>query len=167
MSKRKTNVNEAAPELNPVVEAVSAPEIPAIVDAAPEPTPEANDAPAPKRKGAKRKAKASDATLADLAEGYLKHLEEIGRSNGTVFSYRLELAVALDELGADTKAIDLTPERVVAFLASDRVNLTRSGTPKARVSVAKTTRVLRQSLQWAAEAGLIAKAPIPEDAASY
>lgn len=48
-------------------------------------------------------------------------------SRGTVYVYRLELAVALDGLGAETPARDLTPEAVVRFFASDRVTKTRAG----------------------------------------
>jgi hypothetical protein len=78
-----------------------------------------------------------------------------------VFSYRLELVLALSELGSDTLACDLTPERVGEFFTCDRVNKTRTGVLKARVSVLKTQRVLRQALVWAARAGLVVKAPLP------
>lgn len=166
MSKKKTIVNEAAPALNPVVEGVSAPEIPPLGDPKPEPAPAPSDAPAPKKKGAKRKAATGDATLEQLAEGYLAHLEQTGKSQGTVFSYRLELVVALGELGRETRLLDLTPEKVLAFFVSDRVTKTRTGVLKARVSVLKTQRVLRQALVWAAETGLLEAAPLPEGAAS-
>lgn len=138
-----------------------------VAEPAPAEAPESSAAPASKKKGGKRKAASAETTLEALAEGYLAHLDESGKSRGTVFSYRLELAVALDELGAETKLAELTSERVLAFFVSDRVNKTRTGVLKARVSVLKTQRVLRQALVWAAEKGLVEKAPLPEDAATF
>ena len=89
------------------------------------------------------------------------------KSEGTNFSYRLELVVAGAELGADTKVHDLTPERVLLFFTSDRVMKTRSGRPKSNLAYEKTRRVLRQALAWAEQAGMVAKAPVPELTASH
>lgn len=116
----------------------------------------------PKPRG-KRKAAHVGVTLAQAAEGYLRSLEDAGKSQGTVFSYRLELVMALSELGAETAIADLTTERVQAFFESDRVCKTRTGVEKARVSVLKTRRVVRQMLVWAEGAGLVEKAPVPEE----
>ncbi len=138
-----------------------------VAEPAPADAPEPSAAPASKKKGGKRKTASAETTLVEMAEGYLAGLEASGKSNGTIFSYRLELAVALDELGAETKLADLTSDRVLTFFACDRVNKTRTGVLKARVSVLKTQRVLRQALVWAAERGLVEKAPLPEDAASF
>jgi hypothetical protein len=131
---------------------------------APGPT---SEAPAPKKKG--KKAKPADATLTleVLAAKYLAHLEDAGKSNGTLFSYKLELITALDELGKDTKVAGLTPTRVLEYFVSDRVTRTRAGVQKAKPTVDKTRRVLRLALVWAQDAGLIEKAPVPEDAATY
>lgn len=126
----------------------------------PAPTPETTPATTPE-------VTASEATLEALAEGYLEHLADIGKSQGTVLSYRMELVTALAELGRETLVSDLTPDRVLEFFVSDRVTKTRSGVLKARVSVLKTQRVLRQALVWAQETGLVAKTPLPEDAATF
>ena len=69
-----------------------------------------------------------------------------------------------DRLTIRLSAPDITPERVLAFFACDRVTKTRGGDLKARVSVLKTQRVLRQMLVWAEGAGLVEKAPVPEAA---
>ena len=135
--------------------------------AAPSPEPTDTTTTAPEKPRKAKKAKAPDITLATLAERYLACLEEVRKSQGTLFSYKLELVVAMEEIGGDTKLADLTPERVLAFFICDRVMKTRSGVAKARPTFEKTRRVLRQALVWAAEAGLVAKAPLPEDAASY
>jgi hypothetical protein len=121
--------------------------------------------PAPERKkGKKTKA---DLTLADLAERYVAHLEQEGKSAGTSASYGLELKTALSELGADTKLADLTPEMVALYFASKRVTKKKNGKHKSPLSIAKTQRVLRLALVWAVEKKLIEKAPLPEELATH
>jgi hypothetical protein len=83
---------------------------------------------------------ATGATLADLAAGYLAHLEASGKSQGTVLSYRLELTIALNELGKNTPTRELTGERVKAFFESERVTKTLSGRMKSPLSIDKTRR---------------------------
>lgn len=102
-------------------------------------------------------------TLQDLCGGYIQHLEDSGKSVGTVFSYKLKLVLAMAELGAKTKASALTPKRIAEFFESDRVMRTKSGVEKAPPTFLKTRRVLRQALVWAAETRLIPKAPLPEE----
>jgi hypothetical protein len=158
MAKKKT-VNEEI-----VVAEIEQPTMASGVEQAPEPT---SDEPAPKKKAKKPKTVTADITLEDLAAKYLQHLEDAGKSNGTLFSYKLELMTALDELGKATKLADLTPARVLEYFTSDRVMKTRTGVAKARPTFLKTQRVLRLALVWAQDAGLIEKAPLPEDAAAY
>ncbi len=68
-----------------------------------ETTPAADAAPtAAPAKPSKSKKSKSTATLEQACEGYLRHLEESGKSQGTLFSYKLELVVAMEELGAKT-----------------------------------------------------------------
>lgn len=93
------------------------------------------------------RAKPTSLTLRELADRYLRHLEERGATLSTRFSYQLELGVALRELGPDTKVGEVTEERLAAFDVCDRVTKTRAGRPKARVSVEKTRRVVRQALR--------------------
>ncbi len=112
-----------------------------------------------------RKVKA-DLTLAGLAERYLAHMEETGKSSGTLFSYKLELVTAMNELGGKTRLADLTREKVGLFFASYKVNKTRTGRPKSPLSIAKTQRVLRLALVWAVSAKLIETAPLPEEVAT-
>ncbi len=128
----------------------------------------------PKRRGGKRGSKATataaakgGATLAEVFESYVDSLDKAGKSDGTIASYKMELALAGADLGLDTKIADLTPDRVVLFVASDRVQKTRSGRAKSPLSTAKTERVLRQALLHAEATGLVAKAPLPEQAATH
>jgi hypothetical protein len=154
MAKKK---NVDAPATEPAPEVIAT-ETPVPVE----------ETPAPKQKKAKKaKAATADITLEDLAGKYLQHLEDAGKSAGTTFSYRLELILALDELGKDTKLADLSPTKVLDYFVSDRVTKTRSGVLKAKPTVDKTRRVLRLALVWAQEAKLVETAPLPEDAAAY
>src|SRR6185436_17735771 len=133
-------------------------------DGEPVSSPEAVEGVQPKKKGKKTKA---DLTLAGLAERYVAHLEEDGKSAGTAASYGLEMKTALAELGAVTKLADLKPEHVVGYFASKRVLRKKNGKHKSPLSIAKTQRVLRLALVWAEEKRLIEKAPLPEDLATH
>lgn len=105
--------------------------------------------------------KSTSPTLADVADGFLADLEKRSKATSTVTSYRTDLGIALRHFGAETKATDITPKQVEAFNACAAVTKTRAGKTKAKPGVLKTRRVLRLALVWAADAGLIEKAPIP------
>ena len=155
---RKTK-NEA--ETTNPIEAPVATE-PASEPTAPEPEPSAES---PKPKGKRKKlALSGTATLADISASYLEHMENKGNSTGTIASYGMELKTAMAELGEATPIAEITPEKVQAFFKSKRVMKLRSGKNKSQLSIDKTRRVLRLALVWAAERGIIAKAPIPEPA---
>jgi hypothetical protein len=150
-SKTQTPVGVATePAVEPAIQVASAPE----------------EAPAPKtapKTKTTRKPKA-DVTLAELAERYIKHLEDQGKSPGTCSSYGAELKLAMKELGPETLIASLTPEQVQAYFESKAVTKLRSGKKKAQPSIDKTRRVLRLALVFAAEKKLIASAPIPAPA---
>ncbi len=155
MAKKTKNQAEAAPEAETTNETV--------IETAPE---TATATELPKKTKGKKKAKlpSGTATLADIAAGYLAHMEEAGKSDGTISSYRVELKTATSELGETTPVADITVERVQEFFNSARVTKLRSGKSKARPSIDKTRRVLRLALVWAAERGIVATTPIPEPA---
>jgi hypothetical protein len=125
------------------------------------------DEAAPVEDAPKKKVKKTDTTLSDLSEKYMRHMENAGKSNGTCFSYKLELATAISALGADTKLADLTPEKVALYFGCARVNKKKNGKVKSPLSISKTQRVLRLALVWAEGAKLIAKAPLPENLATH
>ncbi len=134
-----------------------------VVEPAPAAEVEAEETTAKKR-GRKPK---GEMTLSELADKYLAHMEESGKSSGTCFSYRLEMATAINALGAETKVAELTPEQVMLFFGSDRVQKKKNGKAKSPLSIAKTQRVLRLALQWAENTRVIEKAPLPEDATTH
>ena len=123
------------------------------------PTPEA-EAP----KAAKKKEKRAP-SLADLSDKYLAHLEKDGHSAGTIASYGLELRTAMGELGAGTLIAGLTMKQIRAYFDCAKVTKKKSGKHKSPLSIAKTRRVLRLALVWAAEKKLIEAAPVPEEKA--
>ena len=128
--------------------------------------PAATEDAAPKAKkprhAKKKEAAPGNATLADIAAGYLAHMEEKGNSTGTIASYGMELKTAMAELGEEIRVADLTLERVGEYFASKRVTKLRSGKNKSQLSIDKTRRVLRLALVWALERGIIEFAPLPE-----
>ena len=124
--------------------------VPEAIESAPEAPAEPQPAPAPE---AEPETAAQPATLADLAAAFEIHLE--AQSVGTAKSYARELALACSVLGAETPLADLTLKVVADFFDHPRVTTTRDGAPKAASSVAKTRRVLRLALAWAAERGII------------
>ena len=86
------------------------------------------------------------------------------KSAGTAASYAVELRLALAVLGEGTALADITPAMVEEFNGHERVIRTRDGLAKAPSGIAKTRRVLRLALEWAAERGIIPSAPLPYDA---
>ncbi len=103
-------------------------------------------------------------TLNDVANGYLAAIEADDAGQGTLSSYRMELKLALRELGEATPLADLTQAKVLAYFESDAVMRTKHGKPKAQPTWAKSRRVLRLALLWAQDAGLCQVAPIPAPA---
>jgi hypothetical protein len=171
MTKKTKKADAAQADATTTNEATNETPIEATVETQPEtavatePPPEA-EPPKPKKVKGKKKASTptGNATLADIAAGYLAHMEEAGKSDGTISSYRMELKTAAAELGEDTPIADITPEKVQAFFDSKRVTKLRSGKNKSQLSIDKTRRVLRLALVWAEERGIVAKAPLPEPA---
>jgi hypothetical protein len=143
----KTTTPEAPVE--PAIQAATAPEAPASKP------PKKKNAPKPK----------ADLTLADLAEKYIRHLDDQGKSPGTCSSYGAELKLAIKHFGAETAIASITPAQVREYFESKAVTKLRTGKKKSQLSIDKTRRVLRLALVWAAEKKWIASAPIPEPAA--
>lgn len=104
----------------------------------------------------------TQATLRDVVTGFLAWLDSEGAGPGTLASYGMELKIALRELGPDTLVGELTTERVAAFFDGPVVNCTRTGKAKAKSSIDKTKRVLRQALLWAQDEKLVEVAPLPK-----
>jgi hypothetical protein len=103
--------------------------------------------------------KVASITLAELTDRYTKHMEDAGKSRGTVFSYESELRLAQRELGADLSIGAITRDAIETFNNSPRVTLLKSGRPKSQLSIDKTRRVLRLALKWAADTKLIDVSP--------
>ena len=123
------------------------------------PAQEANPIPAK----APRKAR-GEVTLGELAERYIKHLEDEGKSPGTCSSYAAELKLACKHLGADMQISQLTPGHVQAYFDCKAVTKLRGGKKKSPLSVAKTVRVAKQAFEFAVARKWLASAPLPVQA---
>jgi hypothetical protein len=100
--------------------------------------------------------------MACLADLFLGDLEQAGKSRGTVFGYSIDLALAIKYFGGkEAPATVITPKSVAAFFESDAVTKTRTGKPKAKPTIDKTRRVLRQVLVWGEEKGYLPPVAIP------
>jgi len=139
-------MNSTEPAVEPAIQAATAPEAPASKP------PKKKNAPKPK----------ADLTLADLAERYIKHLEDAGKSPGTCASYGAELKLAIKHLGAETPIASITPEMVTEYFDSKPVTKLRTGKKKSQLSIDKSRRVLRLALVYAADRKWITDAPIPD-----
>jgi site-specific recombinase XerD len=129
-------------------------EEPALAEAPAEPKP---------KKGKKSKRETGQTmTLAELAKRYIDSLEETGKSEGTMFSYRIELKTAMKQLGEETLISSLTADDVRRYFDSAAVMKLKSGKPKAMPSYLKTQRVLRLALCFAVERKWLERAPLPE-----
>ena len=102
-------------------------------------------------------------TLKEACDDFLFWMEKLGKSEGTIFSYRLDLKVAQTALGADTDIATLKPESIKAYFESDAVTKTRSGKPKAKPTIDKTRRVLRLALDHVVGQRWLKEAPIPQE----
>ncbi len=163
MGKKRTTAETEAPTSETPIETPAVPEVATTTEA----PPSEQEPPARPTRGRKKKEPAVTgvATLADLAAAYAAQMESDGKSAGTIASYGMELKVAQDEIGAETLLADLAYNEVERFFNCKRVTKLRSGKAKSQLSIDKTRRVLRLALVWAADRGIITKAPIPESAA--
>lgn len=101
-------------------------------------------------------------TLKDLCSAYIASIQMDGRSSGTAASYENDLKVATKFFGEDATLLDMTRDRINEYFHCDAVMKKRNGEMKNAISVAKTRRILRLALVWAADSGWIGEAPIPE-----
>ena len=128
-----------------------------------EPTPpEATAEPKPKKGKKSKRETGQTMTLAELAKRYIDSLEEAGKSEGTQFSYRIELRTAMKHFGEETLISSLTPYQVLTYFEDPKVTRLKTGRIKAKPSIDKTRRVLRLALCFAVERKWLEVAPLPE-----
>ncbi len=123
---------------------------------------EAPAGPKPKKAKKSKREVGEQMTLAELAKRYIDSLEEAGKSEGTMFSYRIELRTALKHFGEEALISSLTADDVRRYFDSAVVMRLKSGKPKAMPSYLKTQRVLRLALCFAVERKWLEVAPLPE-----
>jgi hypothetical protein len=114
---------------------------------------------APKAKpSSKAETPAAPGSLRAVGAAWIESLRTAGHSVSTVSSYTNDLEVAHGFFG-DARAADLTETQIAAFNESKAVLRKKTGKAKAQPTILKTRRALRLALVWAAQTGLIQKAP--------
>lgn len=108
--------------------------------------------------------KPTGVTLDELSERFLQHLEEIGKSRATLFSYSIDTQLLCRKLGGETDVGEITEEQVREYFDSDAVTRTKSGKEKSKLTVDKSRRVARQLLEFALAENIIPVSPVPADA---
>ena len=96
-------------------------------------------------------------------EKYLKHLEEIGKSNSTRYTVTLDLGMLTAYLGEEKELAKLLPVHIAGFFKSEPVN--KIGDPprdRRPATVLQIKRVTRQFLVWAQEQNYLASIPLPK-----
>lgn len=102
-------------------------------------------------------------TLHEAREAYLKHLAKTGKKPATVATYGKDFDLFEFFLGTDRMMDMITPTDVGHFLKSNTCLKLKSGKPRAKPTIDKTTRLVRMFLIWAKETGRVKEAPLPAD----
>lgn len=101
----------------------------------------------------------SEMTLGQAMAEYLEHLKSEGKSERTIYTYRMDAKQITEFFGADRRLTSILTPHVGKFLKSDALLRLPSGNERAEPTVRKTVRVLRMFMTWARETGYIDKTP--------
>ena len=112
-------------------------------------------------------------TMKEAAEKYLAHIGETGKNERTVYTYGMDLKLAVEYFGEDKAVAKIMPVHVAAFFKADSVTKlirepkkegeARRERDKSPITITKTKRVFRQMLVFCKEQGWIDKVPLPKD----
>ena len=109
----------------------------------------------------------STITLKTAVEKYMAHLEALGKTERTRYTYLKDLELALQFFGEDKNIAKLIPAQVAKFFTCDLVTtVPKSGRDKSQITITKTKRVFRQMLVFCREQGWIEKLPLTKDEAA-
>lgn len=104
----------------------------------------------------------TEITIREAAEAFLTHLQQIGKKERTIYTYRKDLEQVEQFFGTDRKLSDLKVPFVGKFYKSDILLKLADGKERAERTVAKTVRVFRMMLVWAKDNGHIETVPLPK-----
>ena len=103
--------------------------------------------------------------FADVAENFMEQLRSAGKKPSTIYTYSKDIEVILTFFGKDNDIAKLTPGRIGMFLKSETLSHVTDPyghvKPRARRTLAKILRVLRQYVEFSINQGYIAKDPLP------
>ncbi len=101
-------------------------------------------------------------TLHQTTESFLKHLQELGKKERTIYTYKKDLELAESFFGTDKQLTEIQSWQVGKFLKSDKLLKLANGKMRAERTVAKAVRVFRMMMVWAQETKLITELPLPK-----
>lgn len=101
-------------------------------------------------------------TIREASAAFLTHLQQIGKKERTIYTYRKDLEQVEQFFGSDRKLSELKVPYVGKFYKSDILLKLPDGRERAERTVAKTVRVFRMMLTWAKEQGHIEIIPLPK-----
>jgi len=101
-------------------------------------------------------------TLHETSEAFMGHLQELGKKERTIYTYKKDLEVAESFFGTDKPLTEIQSWQVGKFLKSNKLLKLTNGKMRAERTVAKTVRVFRMMMVWAQQTGLITELPLPK-----
>ena len=102
-------------------------------------------------------------TMKAAVEKYLKHLEEIGKSNSTRYTVQLDLGMLTAYLGEEKELAKILPVHIAGFFKTEPVN--KIGDPprdRRPATVLQIKRITRQFLVWAQDQSYLTNVPLPK-----
>ena len=106
--------------------------------------------------------KQTDITLEEGITLYVEHLEEQGRHERTLYTYRKDLEQVLVFFGPGKLLRSILVAQVGKFYRSDALLKLPDGKDRAERTLAKTLRVFRMFMVWAYTQGYITQLPLPK-----
>ncbi len=102
-------------------------------------------------------------TLSEAISEYKKYLLALGKTEGTVKTYGMDLAYFENFIGGHKALDSVTAAQVGKFMNSDILLLNqKSGEEKHPITICKNIRVVRQFLLWLQETGQVTTPPLPK-----
>ena len=88
-------------------------------------------------------------TLHDTTGAFLNHLQELGKKERTIYTYKKDLELAESFFGGDKPLTEIQSWQVGKFLKSNKLLKLANGKMRAERTVAKVVRVFRMMMVWA------------------
>lgn len=108
------------------------------------------------------KTETSVVTIKEAASKFVASMQETGKSPATLYRYGMDTEIVVGFFNGANELSKINAGRVALFIKSDPVNKLKDGKPKAKPTIDRTIRVLRQFFEYCVAQGWIEKAPMPK-----